>query len=282
VKLGVALAAVLTGVLAVSGCGAEDTGPKEPAKVAISSENLVQSGKLLMCAEIASPPQEFYDEQHKPIGSDVDTGDAIAAQLGLEPVWVNSAFDTIIASVKSGKCDIVLSGQFITPERQQQVTMIPYITAGQGLLVKKGNSENISIDLSTLCGKKVVVLLGGIEADTLNTASKKCESDGSLKIDPVVAQSQSDMAQQLLTGYADAIFHDTPINAYWANQYSDRLDMVPGVLDPFKVGISVPKNKPELAAAIAAALKNIQADGTYDKIRAKWGLENTEVPALTY
>ena len=76
--------------------------------------------------------------------------------------------------------------------------------------------------------------------------------------------------------------YDTPIVAYWANQHSDSLELVPGVLDPFNVGISVPKDKPELATAVATALKNIEADGTYDKIRAKWGLENTPVPAPTY
>ena len=53
-------------------------------------------------------------------------------------------FDTIIPALDGGSCDIIISAQTITAERQEQVDMIPYFAAGQSFVVLKGNPSNIA------------------------------------------------------------------------------------------------------------------------------------------
>ena len=86
---------------------------------------------------------EFFDENSNPTGSDVEIGMEIAKRLGLQGQFVNSVFDTIIAAVKAGKCDIIISDQNITTDRQKSVSMIPYFQAGQSMVAAKGNPQQV-------------------------------------------------------------------------------------------------------------------------------------------
>ena len=100
---------------------------------------MVFPGKLVICSDIPYPPQEFFDDQGNPTGSDIDIGIEIGRRLGLTGEIENSVFDTIIAAVTGGKCDIIISAQNITSDRLKQVDMIPYFQAGQSFVVAKGN-----------------------------------------------------------------------------------------------------------------------------------------------
>ena len=107
-----------------------------PSAVAsVPADQLAFAGKLVICSDIPYPPQEFFDDSGNPVGSDIEIGQEIAARLGLAPQIENSVFDTIIAAVTSGKCDIIISAQNITADRVKQVDMIPYFQAGQSFVV---------------------------------------------------------------------------------------------------------------------------------------------------
>ena len=58
-----------------------------PASVAvvatIPSDQLLFSGKLIICSDLPYPPQEYFDADGNPIGSDIEIGEGIAARLGL-------------------------------------------------------------------------------------------------------------------------------------------------------------------------------------------------------
>ena len=66
-----------------------------------------QKGKLLICTDFPYPPQEFFDENGKPAGVDVEIGTEIATRLGLQVQFVNSVFDTIIAAVPAASAIII-------------------------------------------------------------------------------------------------------------------------------------------------------------------------------
>ncbi len=246
----------------------------------VPGAQLVQPQHLTMCSDIPNPPQEFYDEQGDLQGSDIDTGNGIAARLGLQPVWVNSVFDTIIEAVKAGKCDIIVSGQNITPERLKQVEMIPYFSAGQTFVVKKGNPEGVTNDPMRLCGKTLAVQLGALEQQTAEGFSRKCAAAGKPTIKILVAQKTSDALQQVQTSHAAGFFQDSPIVSYYVRQQPQLFEAAGGVIAPVAEGISVPKEKPALGAGVKAALKSMENDGTYKKILERWGLGDITVPLI--
>ena len=264
--------------------------PPSPTSVAsVDPTLLAQKGKLLICSDLPYPPMEFFDENGNPTGSDIEMGTEIANRLGLQAQIVNSVFDTIIAAVTSGKCDIIISDQNITAERQKQVSMIPYFQAGQSMLAAKGNPMNINTP-TDLCGQSVAAESGTTEVDYLQgTGDYKgkglpadCAAAGKKAPTVVVTQKDTDALQQLQASKVAVYFADTPVAAYYVVQHPDQFQLVGQVVDPAMVGISVPCGQADctnapltpLGQAVQTALKSMMADGTYAKILNKWNLSS--------
>jgi polar amino acid transport system substrate-binding protein len=255
----------------------------------VPSGSVAQAGKLQICTDFPYPPQEFFDDKGQPQGLDVEIGTAIAGRLGLQVQFVNSVFDTIIAAVTSGKCDIIISAQNITADRQKQVSMIPYFQAGQSMVAAKGNPENINTTMD-LCGKTAAAESGTTEADYLNGTGdykdkgliQQCTQAGKPAVTVVVTQKDTDALQQLQSGKVAVYFADSPVAAYYTVQHPDQFQLVGQVLEPINEGISVPCGQADctgaplspLGQAVQTALKSMMADGTYAKILAKWNLSS--------
>jgi polar amino acid transport system substrate-binding protein len=285
---------VLATVVVTAVPSAAPTEAPLPAPVAsIDPSLLVQKGKLSICSDIPYPPMEYFDENGNPTGSDIDIGNEIATRLGLKMQIVNSIFDTIIAAVTSGKCDIVISDQNITADRQKQVSMIPYFQAGQSMVVVKGNPNNINTP-TDLCGQSVAAESGTVESDYLqgvgDYAGKglpaDCKAAGKAAPTVVVAQKDTDALQQLQASKVEVYFADTPVAGYYTVQHPDLFQVVGAVVDPSPVGISVPCGQADCTSAplspvgqaVQTALKSIMTDGTYAKILDKYGLSSGALP----
>ena len=80
---------------------------REPKVTPPSS--IASAKQLLFCSDITYPPEEFYNGT-TPVGSDIEIGDAIAAQMGVKASFQNTGFDGIIPALLSKKCDAVISG----------------------------------------------------------------------------------------------------------------------------------------------------------------------------
>jgi polar amino acid transport system substrate-binding protein len=241
----------------------------------------VTPGKLTICTDFPNPPQEFYNTSGTPEGSDVDTGAAIAARLGLKPVFINTVFDTILEALAAGKCDLVINGLFITPVREKLVDFVPYLTAGQQLLVEAGNPDHISsTDYHTLCGKEVSTELGASEATTAQQWSSRCKAAGRPPIEISIPTKEDVALEELVTHRAQAYFNDSPVVQYYANQRSGQFALVNPPIKSVLEGIAVAKNQPALLAGVQKALAEVESSGAYKAILAKWGLQATTVPPI--
>jgi polar amino acid transport system substrate-binding protein len=268
--------------------------PVAPTPVAqVPSDALTQKGKLTVCTDFPYPPQEFFDDKGNPAGTDIDIGNEIGSRLGLQTVYVNSVFDTIIAAVKSGKCDIIISAQNITADRNKQISMIPYFQAGQSMVVQKGNPQKISTPMD-LCGKGVAAESGTTEADYLQGNGDykgkglvdQCKTAGKPAVTVVLTQKDTDSLQQLQSGKVAAYFADTPPAAYYTVQQPDKFELTGQIVEPAMEGINMPCGDATdctkapltpLGQAVQTALKSMMADGTYAKILAKWNLTSGAV-----
>ena len=260
---------------------AASTAPSATPVANVPSDQLAFAGKLVICSDIPYPPQEFFDANGNPTGSDIEIGQGIAAKLGLTPQIENSVFDTIIAAVTTGKCDIIVSAQNITPARVAQVDMIPYFTAGQSFVVAKGNPKNINTT-DDLCGKSIAAETGTTEIDYLDGTgdyvgkglSAACVSKGLAAITASEYQKDSDALAALSSGNVDAYFADSPVAGYYTVEHPDQFQLsgVPP-LDTALEGISVPKDKTALRDGVVAALKAMMADGSYQQILSSYALD---------
>jgi len=283
---------VICTMLLVACAPAAATAPQPTGVVQVPADALAQKGHLLICSDFPYPPQEFFDENGNPTGLDVEIGTEIGARMGLKVQFINSVFDTIIAAVTSGKCDIIISAQNITTDRQKQVSMIPYFEAGQAFLAVKGNPNKITTAMD-LCGKAVAAESGTTEADYLNGTgdyagkglTQQCTAAGKQAPNVVVTQKDSDALQQLQANKVVAYDSDSPVAAYYTVQHPDQFQLVGQVVEPIQEGISVPCGQSDctnaplspMGTAVHAALKSMMADGTYLKILTKWNLANSAV-----
>jgi polar amino acid transport system substrate-binding protein len=281
----VAPASVAPASVAPASAAPASVAPASPI-AAVPSGQLIFPGKLVICSDIPYPPQEFFDANGNPTGSDIDLGAAIAQRLGLTMEVQNSVFDTIIAALTGGKCDIVMSAQNITADRIKQVDMIPYFQAGQSFVVVKGNPKNITTQ-NDLCGKTIAAESGTTEADYLNgNGSYKgqglaaaCTKAGKPAINVKEYQKDSDALLALQAGQVDAYFADSPVAGYYVVQHPDQFQLSGLTLGVADEGISVAKNNTGLRNAVQQALISLINDGTYLNILKKYGDESGAITA---
>lgn len=278
-------AACATALLAGCGSGGSDTsgsassgssGAATAAKVVSKppQSQLVRPGLLSICTETGTPPAAFYDDDNQLSGYLPALGDAVAARMGLKPSWVDSVFDTIIVAANTGKCDMVIADQFITPEREKQIRMIPYARIGQQLMTTASHAKDFgdpSSDPTGLCGHKVAVLSGAAELATLKRWSGTCTGAGKSAIQVITFSNTPAGLQALQGGQADLFFTDSPISGYYAKQHPDQFATVGQPVEDVQAGISVPKSKTALQRSLQAVLRSMKSDGSYQGIFGKWG-----------
>ena len=246
----------------------------------VPSDQLVFPGRLLICSDLSYLPQEYYETNGNPAGSDVEIATEIGRRLGLAAVFVDTVFDSVVAALDAHKCDIIVSAQRITAARKKQVDMITYFQAGQSFLVAKGNPQNIKTQ-QDLCGKTIAVETGTIELAYLNGTgdyegqglSAQCTKAGKARISPKIFEQAEDALVALQGGQADAYFADSPLAAYFVVLHPDALEFSGLTLGVVKEGISVGKDHPDLRAAVQRALSSMVNDGAYLEILQKWGQE---------
>lgn len=278
-----ALAASL--VMAMSACGEDETTEPSATPTAevstvatVPTDELVRPGRLVACMDMPYPPMQYFDEQGDPIGVDVDLLTELSARLGLEPVFQNSVYDTIIAALKSGKCDLIWADQLITPEREAELTMLPYWKSSEVFIVVKGNPEGIT-DPESLCGRSAAGQSGALEIDALEGFSEDCEAAGQEPIDIQQFQKSPDAMQALQAGHVDVYVASLVTGSYLVDQTGDQFEISYsfGLTEGNLVGISSMPENTGLSSAVDTALQSMVEDGTYQSILEKYNFSSGSI-----
>lgn len=138
-KKATALAMSVLFAVSMAGCGSSASTAK---KVEVTSvEDLADvdrsNGTLTMATNAEFEPWE-YKEGTDIVGIDADISQAICDKLGYELKIEDMAFETILASVNSGKADFGAAGMTVTPEREESVDFTDtYANATQVVIVRK-------------------------------------------------------------------------------------------------------------------------------------------------
>jgi polar amino acid transport system substrate-binding protein len=272
-------------LLLLAACGSSGTAtggsPPATAKPSIAPPNdLIQSGVLTVGSDTTYPPQEYIDPvTKKAAGFDVDLITEMASRMGLQANVVTTDFTTIIDNLVNKRFDVLISAISITPERQKKVDFIPYFSAGESLLVQKGNPLNLK-STADLCGQNVGVQKGTIEQDDLTTANKDCVSKGKKPINMTVLQNQTDVVQLLANNRVVATYQDSPVTDSYIKQNPGQFDIGGSVVNAAPEGIVLRKGDTSMFNAVQAAFKAVKADGTYHKLILKWGLTKEEITLM--
>jgi polar amino acid transport system substrate-binding protein len=291
----------VAGALLLTGCGdqTKDNGSDTadtPATVAAPladklPKEIRDKGVIKVGSDIAYPPVEFKDSSGKTVGIDPDIAAAMGKQLGVTFEFENGTFDTLITGLRSKRYDIAMSAMTDTKDRQEGidsetgkkvgegVDFVDYFTAGVSIYTKKGDDQGIKT-WSDLCGKKIVVQRGTVSEDLAKAEAKKCKGK---KLTIEAFDNDQQAQTRLRAGGADAGSSDFPVAAYAVKTSGGGKDfqLVGEQVEAAPYGIAVAKNNTQLRDALKAALDAIIANGEYDKIIAKWGVQDGAVKEAT-
>jgi len=262
--------ALIVGVALVAasshGLLAQD-GPSEDVAADIGGD-----GVLTNCIDPAFPPMEFYEDggSDQPIGFDIDFTNELASRLGVTAEFVPLEFTGLLPGLQSGRCDIVASGIYLTPERLETFGAQPYFDSSIILLTLAENDDISSPE--DLSGKTVAVQSGTNYLTMIEALDQEFRDAGKDGIDIQTYPKQTDADQQLVVGRADAtITQDT--------EAAFREQAQPGVFrtaytfpDTQTFAVFYQQDATALGEAINQAVEDMRADGTLAGIATTWNL----------
>lgn len=213
------------------------------------------------------PPFASLDSSGNWVGWEVEVIGAVCAAAELDCVITPVAWDGIIPSLTGQQIDAIMASMSITEERMKTIDFSdPYYNTPAVIVADK--SMDIEPTPESLAGKIV-----GIQASTIHQAyAQEYFKDAELK----VYQTQDEANQDLFAGRIDATQADSIAMADFVGSDTGGCCEIKGAVadDPAilgrGVGAGVRKGDDDLREALNKGIAAILADGTHEKITAKY------------
>lgn len=230
-----------------------------------------------------TPGYESLDpkDPSKYIGFDIDLGEAIGDCLGFKLTYKPVTFAALLTTLASGQADIVISDIYATKERAKAADFITYSKVFDGVLVAKGNPKKITGINTSMCGAAAAENTGYVEVPLITNLGPECKKIGKPEPTLQLYDNNANCIQAILAGRADTYVNDVNTVDQAVKAYPDKLEKATAVTLPYKVGIAVPKNKPEFRSAVFDALVEIQKAGIELALLKKWSLDTGYLEAPT-
>lgn len=242
----------LAGAL-LAGCGAASPAAPGPT---VDTANVVLVG-----TDATFPPFESLDAPRRTIvGFDIDLMNAVAKKGGFEVKIVGTRYGELLRGLATCEYAAGISAIPISEDLQGQMLFSePYFVNGQVVVVKKGN---ISITGSESLGGASV----GVQKNT-NSALVA----GGMQGLQLTAYPTADFAfQDLAEGLIDAVVADKLLALSYVSVKPNNIQIVGDEFAADRYGIAVCSQQADLLKKINAGLAKVKADGTLEKLEAKW------------
>lgn len=240
-------------LLSFAACGKKDSGDK--------LAQIKKNGYITIATEGEWAPWTYHDESGELVGFEVEVGKEIAAYLGVEAKFEETAWDSILAGVESGRFDIACNGVGYTEERAESYTFSdPYVYTRTVLVVRGDNTDITGFE--DLEGKT-----------TANTASSTYAAIGEeygATVTPV--DSLLETIELVLEGRVDATINAEVSYFDYIKEHPDANVKVIATLDPDLVCYPVQKGDSTvtLIKEINACLKQLRENGRLAEISEKY------------
>ncbi|NUR76813.1 MAG: transporter substrate-binding domain-containing protein [Thermoleophilia bacterium] len=225
---------------------------------------------LTFCTDPTFPPMELTRSSGAIFGFDVDMANAIAKQWGISAKAVKTAFPGLIPALKAKKCETVISGIFVTPDRLKQAGAVTYMHSHRVLLVKGGNPKQIK-GPNDLKGRNVAVQAGTKYEEYLKALKAK------IGFNLASYPGDTDAVAQILIGRADVVLTQDTSAAYQIGKHPGKLLIAYLFRQQDSFGIYYRKSDGQLGSGLRSAVASLKKNGTMAKLAAKYKLPAADV-----
>jgi putative glutamine transport system substrate-binding protein len=230
-------------------------------------DHILDRHRLTAVVQIAFDPFSFYGEDGRRTGFEVDLVREFARRWLDDPkavTFLPVPTDARIPTLKKGRAEIVAAALTKTPERAEEVDFsLTYFKDGQRLLVQEGSAIAGVCDLR---GKKVAAIHGSTSLDNIVAEAKKCGFEPG--DDLVTFRRHGDAVEALLAGEVEVFTSDGIALESFAK--GRPLEVVGNHFSEEPYGVAVSKGDERLLQLVNRTLEQMDQDGTYAALYAKW------------
>ena len=200
-------------------------------------------------------------------GIDIDLAREFAHDLGVEVVFVDSSFKTMIDDLTADRCDISMHGVGITASRKERLDFSrPHLSSGVYAITTKTQplvKEWSDIDRD---GVVVAVHAGTYMVEVAKSLFKAARVE--------LVQTPEAREQEIMSGRADVFLTDYPYSQKMLVRFDWAKLLVPTTpVAPTDYGYAIAKGDPAWLAEIDRFVGRIKADGRLLKAARANGLE---------
>ena len=230
-----------------------------------------EDNKFVVGFDAAFPPYGYKDENGEYVGFDLDLAAEVCKRNDWELVKQPIDWDSKDMELETGNIDCIWNGFTINGREGDYTWSKAYVDNSQVVIVK---SDSGIEKLTDLKGKVVIV-------QTDSSALAAFTGDGATDENKELAKEFAGLQQvadynsafmNLESGSADAVCMDIGVANYQIKQRGDKFVMLEERVSSEQYGVGFKKGNTELREKVVKTLDEMKADGTFDKIAAKWEL----------
>jgi polar amino acid transport system substrate-binding protein len=224
-------------------------------------------------------PFESVDPSGKIVGFEVDYGMALCERMKLTCTFQNQDWDGIIPSLLAGKFDVIFSSMNITDERKKKVIFSEMYYATPPVFAAQASNKSDDVSPAALKGKTIGTQSSTIHANYLEAFYK----DSQIKLYPTQDEPNLDLA----SGRIDYVVGDGLVEQDFIEKKGNgccrvisEIKRVPGI-HGIGVGAGFRPDDTDLRDMFNKAIADLDADGTYKKLEAKYFKSDIRGKALS-
>ncbi len=242
---------------------------------ALVPDSVAADGVLDIGTDPSYRPMEYTTADGLLTGVDIQLAQAVAATLGLTPVFSFEAFTALESGVRAGRFELAAAALTVRPDTTLATDAVLYFDSGTRLARQQGSA----VTLDDLCGTAISVLEGSVQLSDLEAESDRCRTAGRAGVRAVAGETVDEVVRALLVGDAEAMIGDSAVIQAGVRSYSLQLELDEQVVSPAPLGMLTMPDDDALADAVAAALDRLIRQGVYDEILLSGGLTEGAVAA---
>ncbi|NDK32170.1 substrate-binding periplasmic protein [Nesterenkonia haasae] len=217
----------------------------------------------LACIDSHAPPlfDLSPDGGRTRTGYEPEVAAMVAQELGLEPTWMITSWDTMIPMVQRHEADAVWCGQGIIPSRQEQLDFTrPYAIFDESVLVRAGDPARGPGDFS---GRRVAAIAGSANMQLAETFP------GAITVAFTASDDVfGDMITAVRNGSVDAMVDDDVVTVPLGEDPDFDIAFTSPTQNAWGVGVA--KDRPELLESLNAALSRLIDSGELQQAWNRW------------
>lgn len=269
-KLAILLAASLTAVMVLAGCGNGGSDADTDKDGAQNAADNSERTTFTVGFDAEYPPYGYMDDNGEYTGFDLELAEAVCEMEGWELVKKPIDWNAKDMELNSGSIDCIWNGFTMNGREDDYTFSIPYVDNTQVIVVSEASGIKTLEDLS---GKIVGVQAASAALDLLeDEEGQKALADTFASLNQFADYNTAFV--ELQAGALDALAIDVGVAKYQIESRGEGYIILEENLNTEEYAIGFKKGDTELCEIINADLQKLANDGTVAKLAEKYGIED--------